>query len=318
MQHGPRQPLPIGLGPNPFTVAEARAVGLGQGRLRGRDLQRPFRGVRVPRGSDELVEGCLPLPIRAASLLIALPDGAFLSHLTAAELWPLPLPRWREGEAIHVSLRSPARAPRRPGVVGHHVHDPRTTAVVRAGLPMVDPATLFCQLAPILRLDDLVAVGDALVLEPVYQDWNDDRPWVPLEHLSERVDLFRGRGKVSARTAARLIRPGAESRPETLLRLAIVRAGLPEPEVNVNIHDAEGRFLGRADLVYRRWRVIVEYDGDQHRTDTRQFDRDVLRLEGFATAGWTVVRVSGRSFFGERQACLSRIRRALSGAGWHG
>jgi hypothetical protein len=37
-------------------------------------------------------------------------------------------------------------------------------------------------------------------------------------------------------------------------------AGLPEPEVNPDIRNASGRFVGRGDLVYRRWRVIVEYD----------------------------------------------------------
>ena len=60
----------------------------------------------------------------------------------------------------------------------------------------------------------------------------------------------------------------------------------------------------------------MEYDGDQHRTDHEQFDRDVLRLEGFAAAGWTVVRVVGRSFFGDRDACIARIRGALIAAGW--
>ncbi len=181
---------------------------------------------------------------------------------------------------------------------------------------MVDPATLFCQLAQILSLPDLVAVGDALVLEPVFQDWREERPWVSLGQLTDRVDVFRGRGKAAAVTALSLIRPGAESRPETLLRLAIRGADLPEPEVNVDVTDADGRFIGRGDLVYRRWRVVVEYDGDQHRTTTKQFDRDVLRLEAFAAAGWTVVRVLGRSFFGDRDACMARIRSALVAGGW--
>jgi hypothetical protein len=55
-----------------------------------------------------------------------------------------------------------------------------------------------------------------------------------------------------------LIRPGAESRPETLVRLAVAGAGRPEPEVNVDIVDGSGRFLGRGDLVHRGWKVIVE------------------------------------------------------------
>ena len=166
-------------------------------------------------------------------------------------------------------------------------------SALRRGLPLVDPASVFCQLATQLSLHDLVAVGDALVLAPVYPDHWDERPWVPLPQLKERVDVFCGRGKRVASEAVALIRPGAESRTESLLRLAIGDAGLPEPEVNVELFDTRGRFLGRADLAYRRWRVIVEYDGDQHRISTKQFDRDVVRLEGFGRAG-----MDGRSHRG--------------------
>lgn len=94
--------------------------------------------------------------------------------------------------------------------------------------------------------------------------------------------------------------------------------GLPEPEVNVSLVGPGAEFLGRADLVYRTWRVIVEYDGDQHRTDTRQFDRDVRRLERFAAHGWTVVRITGRAFFGDRATSIGRVRHALIAAGWRG
>ncbi len=194
--------------------------------------------------------------------------------------------------------------------------DPLVRVVRRNGLALVDPATLWCQLGDLLPLPDLVAVGDALTLEPVFAETREERPWIAVHELADRVRLFRGRGKVAAAKALTLVRPGAESRQETLLRLAILHAGLPEPEVNGNVCDVQGRFLGRGDMIYRRWKVIVEYDGDQHRTSTKQFDRDVLRLEGFAAAGWTVVRVVGRSFFGERDACIARIRRALSEAGW--
>ena len=194
--------------------------------------------------------------------------------------------------------------------------DPRATVLYRRGLPVVDPVTLFCQLAAHLSLPDLVAVGDALVLEPVVPDMWEDRPWVPLRQLVERVEPWRGRGKRNAEQAVSLIRPGAESRPETLVRLAIRQAGLPEPEVNVIISDGRGQLIGRGDLVYRQWRIIVEYDGEQHRTDRRQFDRDVVRLHDFAAHGWRVIRIVGRSFFGNPAECMERVRRALVAAGW--
>jgi hypothetical protein len=254
---------------------------------------------------------------RCAALLVVLPDGAFFSHITAARLWPLPLPPLTPNEPLHVSVRVPTRSPRRAGVVGHHIHDASVAAGYRAGVPLVDPATLFCQLAPLLSLGDLVAVGDALVFRPFLPDPWDEQPWVPLRRLTERVEVFQGRGKKVAFDALGLIRPGAESRPETLLRLAMMNAGLPEPEVQGVILDDRGRFIGRADMVYRKYRVIVEYDGDQHRTNTKQFDKDVNRLEGFDHAGWDVIRIVGRAFFGDRDACLVRIRNALINGGWY-
>ena len=294
--------------------------------MRSPDLNRPFHGVRVARtagsplvtadlqtksewSTDEWVRHC-------AALLVALPENSCFSHFTAARIWSVPLPRASPREPVHVSAASPSRPPRRAGVVGHELSDPIAQTAVRRALPVIDPATMFCQLASMLSLADLVAVGDALVLQPVVVDPLDPRPWVPLTQLTVRVEQFRGRGKRHAARAVELIRPGAESRPETLLRLAILDAGLPEPEVNIDVHDALGRFIGRGDLVYRRWRVIVEYDGEQHRTDTAQFDRDIRRLESFAGNDWQVVRLVGRSFFLDRDTAMRRIAQALRRGGW--
>jgi hypothetical protein len=287
--------------------------------MRGTDLMRPFWGVRVtaaePMGQASPAQARALLE-RCRALSVVLPPGAFFSHLTAARLWPLDLPHPDPQERIHVSVRRPARPPRRPGVAGHLIADPQSSTVYRRGLPLVDPATLFCQLAAMLSLHDLVAVGDALILRPVFADPWAERPWVPLRELRERVELYHGRGKQAASRAILLVRQGAESRPETLLRLAIMDAGLPEPEVNPDIKNASGRFIGRGDLVYRRWRVIVEYDGEQHRLSTKQFDRDVHRLEALGNHGWHVVRIVGRSFFGDREGSMARVRRALTDAGW--
>ena len=204
----------------------------------------------------------------------------------------------------------------RAGVIGHHNSDPLAYTVSRQEHRLIDPATLFCQISGALALPDLVAVGDALVLRPRFCDGSDDRPWVSMRELAERVDGFRGRGKTRAAQALELIRPGAESRPETLVRLAIIASGMPEPEVNGDIFGPRGQFVGRGDLLYREFRVLVEYDGDQHRVSTAQFDKDVGRLDDFAALGWRVVRITGRSFFGDRAGSLARIEQALAAAGW--
>jgi len=321
----PRPPddLPPDLKASPFTLAQGRALGLSKKRMRRQDLDRPVRGVRRAvgpgDGTGESVRATADAGLRerCSALELVVPDGAFFSHLTAARLWPLPLPGWSAGAGpVHVAVMEPAMSPRLPDVVGHRLSHHLIDTVQRNGFRLVDPATLFCQLAAVLVLPDLVAVGDALILSPRFPEPVDERPYLALADLVDRVDRACGRGTVKARRAVGLVRQGAESRPETLVRLAIVDAGLPEPELNVDVRAADGTFIGRGDMVYRRYRVVVEYDGDQHRTDTRQYDRDVGRLDLFAAHGWRVVRLTGRAFFADREICLARIEQALVARGW--
>ena len=181
----------------------------------------------------------------------------------------------------------------------------------RFGLPVSDAVTLFLELATVLSLDDLVAVGDHLVLDPYLLDPDDPRPWVTPAALRDAAASFRGRGAVRARGAAALVRLGAESRPETLLRLLLVRAGCPEPQLNVEIRDRGGRFIGRFDLVWPERRVAGEYDGDQHRVSTLQYEKDIRRFDRATEAGWTIIRMRSRGLFRDPAETVARVRGAL-------
>ncbi|MEY2849402.1 MAG: hypothetical protein RI885_2069 [Actinomycetota bacterium] len=293
--------LPGALADRPFSVGAARRLGVGEGRLRGRDLSRPFHGVRAPIRADTLETRC-------AAYLPRLKPGNYFSHLTAAALWGLPLPASAPPGALHVT--STRRAPSGRGVIGHTTRDPRPP-VWRDGFPVADPVTLFLQLSAMLSLDDLVAVGDALVLDPVVLDPRDIRPWTTLGQISSAADRFEGHGALDARTAAGLVRHGVESRPETHLRLLAVRSGFDEPEINVNLFSAAGRFLGRGDLVYRRQKVLLEYDGDHHRADRRQYESDIARIERFTDDRWEVVRVRSRGLYVTPQHTVERLARAF-------
>jgi len=112
-----------------------------------------------------------------------------------------------------------------------------------------------------------------------------------LPELVAAVDSWRGRSGARKLVAALpQVRIGPLSRPETLARLLIVAAGLPEPELNVKIYDDHGRFLAMGDLVWREARAIGEYEGDHHRTDPRQFRRDILRRERVEDHDWRLTR----------------------------
>lgn len=307
-----RRPLPEGLRARAFTVAQARGEGVARNRLRRSDLVAPFRGVRVSGADFRLLE-------RAEALLAVLGPGAVLSHLTAARLWPLELPAALPDEPLHVSVRAPSRAPRRPGVVGHAVSDPRVRRLVRFGLPLTDGASLFCHLGELLELDDLVAVGDALVRMPAVPDPADPRPWMPLARLHERVESFHGRGATRLREAVALVRDGADSRPESRFRVASVRAGLPEPRLQVPLFDSAGVFVGRPDGWYPAEEVAWEYEGDGHRTSNRRFAHDIGRYDDLAAIGVRVVRIVGAEFIPYPERSIERLRRALADrSGAHG
>jgi len=175
---------------------------------------------------------------------------------------------------------------------------------------------MFVQAAALLELDDLVVVADHLVLDPRLLDPRNIRPHVREHDLRTAVEAHPGRGRRRAREAVELMRQGAESRPETLLRLLLVRAGFPEPEVNPRVVDETGRWLGWADLVFRQWKVAVEYDGDQHRTDVRQYEEDIARTERFARAGWHQIKVRNSGLHSARERTVARVDEALRARGW--
>ena len=182
--------------------------------------------------------------------------------------------------------------------------------MLRHGLPLSDPATLFIELATVLAEEDLIAVGDALVLDPAQLDPHDLRPWISLEELLDACARSRSPGCRRARRAAARVRVGAESQRETMLRLLLLGAGFPEPELNPELFDARGK-IGRFDLVFRSVRVIVEYDGDQHRTSRAQYEKDITRIDRAIAAGWAVVRVRNRGLHAGRAETLHRVREAF-------
>jgi very-short-patch-repair endonuclease len=189
---------------------------------------------------------------------------------------------------LHVSVTE-GRGPRRPGVVGHRGLDPDAMRSVR-GLPVVDPLTAFVQVGALLLLDGLVAVGDALCGS--WSPWPEARERSPSDLNAHLASLGRARGVSALHRAMLHVRPGVESPKETELRLLLLRAGLPEPEINAKTYDSAGRYLGNPDLRYVHERVSIEYEGDEHRRDPARWRRDIRRRERFADAGWRTIRVT--------------------------
>lgn len=271
-------------------------------KLRARTVQHPFSGVSsLGLDLDSIVDVC-----RAYEPLLR-PGEAF-SHATAALLFGAPLPT-NNGRVLPLHILSPGvTRSRSQGTIGHRSAG-EFPIVLRFGLPVVAPATTWVHLAAQLTRQDLTAVGDFLVTGVRYGRAR-EVPLVTSDTLGNVLaDHVGCRGARNARWALDHIRVGPASRTETLLRLLIVTAGLPEPEIGPAVTVAGGSLVLHPDLAYAELRIAIEYEGDGHR-DARRWERDIERRELLEDAGWRVIRVTRRALFDEPEALIARIRRA--------
>lgn len=310
MASSPR-PLPRSLAAV-FTVGDARAAGIPRARLRASDLEAPHRGVRVaarppghaavqasigeePGAADREIRRIVLdriaayEPIRSAS--------AFYTGRTAVAIYDRLFDHDPGTSPLEVGVLAPARPPRVRGVDGRQLAGALTSVRVCAGLPVASPASVWAGFARELDLRDLVRLGDALVRVPRGTGGR----LVPEQQLAT-IDQLRAasaaphrRGREALDAALELIRVGSMSPLETDFRLGLGEAGLPEPELDVEIRDAGGRLVGIADGMYREPRVLIEVEGQQHRTSSAQWERDIEKHAAYAALGWNLVRLTGRA-----------------------
>ena len=175
----------------------------------------------------------------------------------------------------------------------------------RRSVAITTPERTAFDLGRRLPLDRAVEAVDA-----IYQATG-----VTRSKLSKYADGHSGaRGLVQLRQVIELSDEGAESVWETRTRLAIIADGFPRPESQVHVFDAAGQFIGRADLGWPQWRVLVEYDGNDH-FNFEQRNRDVERWNALEAAGWRVIRVKKRQLIQGRALLMQQIRQILREAG---
>lgn len=300
----PVSPLPAHLVSVPFTVSEARAASLSRGRLRSSDLASAGRLLYLPAGWE------FELPLLARALSAATP-GAWVSHLTAAILLGLWLPAWfQDCRDLHLSKPKSLPQVRRHGVIGHTVLAYDDEIMVWEGIRISTPARTWLDLARVLPLQDLVAMGDQVIRQPREELELRYEPWSTVQDLREMLRRHpKMQGIVKARAAVDLIRLGADSAPETFLRLAMMDAGLPEPELQVQIVPGDS-YSPAADLGYRRQRIAIQYDGGHHLTREQQ-SRDNRRDAAFHFAGWRYFKFNADDLANEFRRAVAQVRTAL-------
>ncbi|WP_445168369.1 endonuclease domain-containing protein [Mycolicibacterium sp. Dal123E01] len=151
----------------------------------------------------------------------------------------------------------------------------------KAGLAITTPARTALDLLCWYPMDTAITAKDALARATRLE----------IADIELLADCFRGRREIKkARSALDLVDPGAESPRETWLRLLIIRAGFPRPQSQIPVYTEYGVLIARVDMGYEDLKIAIEYEGAQHRTDRKQFDKDIRRHDELVELGWIVLR----------------------------
>ena len=200
--------------------------------------------------------------------LLVLPKGAAFTHVTGARLLGWRLPALPEQVPIFAAVEGAKGRPRRPGLLCSRLVR-QTRPVKGQRFPIDSPEEILLRAARDLGVLDLAIMVDSA------------RQLGQLDEALMDELLASGRpGVRTLRAAYELSTPRCESAGETVLRLFHEAIEVPvDPQKE--LFDAEGKLIGRADLLVVGTLLVHEYDGAGHREKT-QHRVDLRRERGWA------------------------------------
>ena len=255
------------------TRAQLDAIGLTRNEIDERHEQ----GWLIRRHAGIYAVGHVPRTreSRWLAAVLALGEGAVLSHVSAGSLWGI-LPTAAITEVI---VPTTAGHPKRDGIVVHRQRLPASHVTIHRAIPITTPIRTLLDLAAVLSLRALArAFEQAQVLHQL--------PPAPL--AAEVLSRPRHRGNAKLRRILAGAVDPADVR--SILELRFLRMcasyGLPRPEVNVRI----GAWT--PDFLWPEHRLVVETDGFEfHRTAAAR-RRDAAKDAFLRGEGFTVIRLT--------------------------
>jgi hypothetical protein len=174
-----------------------------------------------------------------------------VSHGSAAIMHRLPL--WRiDPNVVHLTRPPGGGAVRRPGRIVHSAAFADDEVVERSGVEITSVARTLVDLARTYGFESSVIACDYALHGRL----------VTPGDLRNALDRARQRpGRRAAARAFSFADGRAESPGESRTRVLMMRAGLQAPELQIEVHDRLGNFLGRTDLGYPEDSAVIEFDG---------------------------------------------------------
>lgn len=243
---------------------------------------------------------------------------AVLSHNTAALVWGLPTPGFREWHDDPPCLTLPSGTN----------HRPRTGAVLRTaplrpaditrdplGYPVTTLARTVTDLAHMLALPETLVLLDAggrllissLLDRPRRADYANPRLVRMVRETLETAALPRALSRL--RSAIEKVEPCRESPAESLTAGHLYLSGLPIPVFQAPIPSPMG--LLYPDCYWPQVRLVGECDGAVKYTDQASIVKEKQREQWFRDEGYGMVRWLGKEIFGQPRRVMARIEAAL-------
>jgi hypothetical protein len=270
------------------TFTQLRALGLTRREIDGRRAA----GWLIPRHTGVFALGYVPAERASAwhAAVLALGDGAVLSHTAAAAHWGM----LRGGGVNEVTVPRTAGHLRRDGILVHRQRLPGSHVTTHRGIPVTNP---------IRTLLDLAAVSSLNVLFRAFEQAQVRLHMPPAPLAAEVIARPRWRGNAKLRRVlAGSVDPAAV---RSILELRFLRMcaahGIPRPQVNVRIG------VWTPDFLWPHRRLVVETDGYEfHRTAAAR-RRDARKDEAMRSLGLTVGRLTWADVTARPAATARRV-----------
>lgn len=165
------------------------------------------------------------------------------------------------------------------------------------------PLMTWALLAPYLTQIEVIVLADAILRAS-----SGSMTVANISRFLDGADAFPGRRKCI--DALVFLDAMTDSTMECRCTLVMLRHGLPQPVKHWKILIPELAHEATVDIAYPKQRVIIEYDGDAHRRDKRQYRWDERKRQALRAMGYTVIVVfaddiltsQGRRRFAQRVA----------------
>jgi hypothetical protein len=221
-----------------------------------------------------------------------------VSHLAADGLYGLPVP---DPKGVHVTVPRNVSRPPHEGITVHRRQLVVEKCPLVQGIPTTPLPRTLLDSSLLLPLEDGVALADtALRLRKIEMT----------ELLGEARRLRHHPESPRISEFLSYLDPRSGSVPESRVRVALRRAGLPVPITQYEVFDGR-RLVARVDFAWPYAKLILEVDGWRYHSDDPAFLHDRVKQNGLIHLGWRVLRVTARTSDQYLYYAVDQVRRGL-------